>query len=384
MKNHRFRMASEQEPPVPVRVVHLVTTLNVGGLERVVLDLVRRRRQDAFDARVVCLDASGLVADAVGSVGVPVETIGTSGSVPRRILRLARRLRQLKPDVVHTHNPQAHVHGALAARLAGVPAVVHTKHGRGILEGHTPAAVTRLATAWTSRFVAVSEDAARVAMEVERVPAGKVLVIHNGIDVDRYAAAGARSASTKGRATTVGRLDPIKDQSTMLRAVRLVINELPDFQLDIVGDGPSRAELVAECEALGLRDRVRFHGYQADVARYLAAADVFVMSSASEGVPLALLEAMATGLPAVATDVGGMREVIVAGETGMLVPARSPGELARAIVAIASDPALRDRMGSAARRRVVDQFNLRTVVSRYEDLYLECLGRSLPPARRDG
>jgi sugar transferase (PEP-CTERM/EpsH1 system associated) len=381
MKRDRLGPKPEEGPAVPIRVVHVVTTLNVGGLERVVLDLVRRRRQDAFDARVVCLDASGLIADAVGSVGVPVDTIGTGGSVPRRVLRLARRLRQLKPDVLHTHNPQAHVHGALAARLAGVPAVVHTKHGRGILEGRTPVVVTRLATAWTSRFVAVSQDAARVAMEAERVPAAKVVVIHNGIDVDRYAAPGTRPPATKGRGITVGRLDPIKDQSTMLRAVRLVVNRMPGFQLDIVGDGPSRAGLVEECAALDLGDRVNFLGYQADVAPYLAAADLFVLSSESEGVPLALLEAMASGLPAVATDVGGLREVIVPGETGRLVPARSPDELARAILDIAADPGERDRMGGAARRRVVDHFNLRTVVARYEELYLECLGRRLPPAR---
>jgi sugar transferase (PEP-CTERM/EpsH1 system associated) len=375
---------SVPEPGValPVKVVHLVTTLNVGGLEKVVLDLVRCRTRSAFGARVICLDTSGLIAGGFDDIGVPVETIGTAGSVPWRILTLARRLRQLKPDVVHTHNPQANLHGALAARLAGVPVVVHTKHGRGMQEGRLAAAFSRLASGWTSRFVAVSEDAARVARDVEHVPAGRVLVIHNGIDVDRYPVVKAGPPGSGARAVTVGRLDPIKDQGTMLRAVRLVVNRRPDFRLDIVGDGPCRSELVAECDALGLADHVRFHGYQAQVGPYLAAADLFLLSSTSEGAPLALLEAMASGLPAVATDVGGVREVIVAEETGYLVPARSPDALARAILAIAEQPGTRDRMGRAGRRRVEEQFNLRTVVSSYEDLYLQCLGRDLPDARR--
>jgi sugar transferase (PEP-CTERM/EpsH1 system associated) len=377
------RSGSVPEPgsALPIQVVQLVTTLNVGGLEKVVFDLVSRRTQRVFDARVVCLDTSGLIGKALEDLRVPLETIGTGGSVPRRILRLARRLRQLRPHVVHTHNPQAHLHGALAARLAGVPVVVHTKHGRELAQGRLVAVLSRLASAWTSRFVAVSEDAARVAMDVEHVPPRKVLVIHNGVDVDRFSATGTGAARTGRRAVTVGRLDPIKDQLTMLRALRLVVNELPDFRLDIVGDGPSRPGLAAESESLGLVDHVCFHGYQAQVGPLLAAADVFVLSSISEGVPLALLEAMASGLPAVATDVGGTREVVVPGETGYLVPSGSPEALARAILDIEAQPGARDRMGRAARRRVEEQFNLRTVVARYEDLYLQCLGQDLPDAR---
>ncbi len=359
----------------PIRLVHVVTTLNIGGLEKVVLDLVRHRTQKAVEARVVCLDSSGVVGDGFRDIGVPVETIGTAGSVPRRVLRLARRLRQLKPHVVHTHNPQAHIHGAWAARLAGIPAVVHTKHGRGYPEGRLSSASSRLATAWTSRFVVVSEDAARVARDIEHVPGRKVLVIHNGIDVDRYCAVGARRSASGVRAVTVGRLDPIKDQATMLRAVRLVVDHAPGFSLDVVGDGPSRAALEALRGSLDLGDHVRFHGYRAEVSPYLSEADLFILSSISEGVPLALLEAMACGLPAVTTDVGGLPEVVVPGETGWLVPPQSPDALAEAVLGIQHAPEALDRMGKAARRRVEDQFNLRKVVAQYEQVYFQSLGR---------
>jgi sugar transferase (PEP-CTERM/EpsH1 system associated) len=366
----------------PIRVVHLVTTLAIGGLEKVVLDLVRRRTQNVFGMHVICLDSSGVLERAFADVGVAVDTIGTSGSVPARILRLALRLRQLKPHVLHTHNPQAHLHGSLAGGLAKVPFVVHTKHGREYADRHLIAAMSRLGSRWTSAFVAVSEDAAAVARTLDGVPARKLRVIHNGIDVDRFALRGSRPAGAAVRAVTVGRLDPVKDQLTMLRAVRAVVDTNPAFRLAIVGDGPSRPELEAERLALGLADHVRFLGYRDCVGPFLAAADFFVLSSVSEGVSLALLEAMACGLPAVATDVGGNREVVVPGETGYLVPAGSPAALADAMHALHADAAALDRMGRAARRRVEGAFNLNRVVAQYEGMYLEGLAGQAPAAAR--
>jgi len=372
-------MLHSSPPPRPiahaVQVVHVVTTLNIGGLERVVLDLARRRTRSLFDARVVCLDSAGILEREFAEIGVPVEIIGTQGSVPRRVLKLAARLRQLGPHVVHTHNPQAHIHGTWAARLAGVPVVVHTKHGRAHPKPLFVSAFSRVASAWTSRFVAVSQDAACVARDIERVPLRKLQVIHNGIDVDRFPAREARASRAGFRAVTVGRLDPIKDQATLMRAARRVVDALPGFQLDVVGDGPSRTELEALRASLGLSDHVHLHGYREQVGPFLAEADLFVLSSISEGVPIALLEAMASSLPAVATDVGGIREVIVPGETGYLVPVVSPEALADAILKLQTDPAACRRLGRASRSRVEEHFNLRKVVAQYECVYLQCLGR---------
>ncbi|MEW5983886.1 MAG: GT4 family glycosyltransferase PelF [Acidobacteriota bacterium] len=350
----------------------MVTSLALGGLEKVVLDLVRYRSRDVFSVRVICLDASGILQQGFAELGVPVETIGAAGSVPVRILRLARRLRHLAPHVVHTHNPQAHLHGALAGRLAGVPVVIHTRHGRGYLARQPIATFSRLASRWTTEFVAVSEDAASVARDVEGVPPRKLHVIRNGVDLDRFHAATAARRIPR-RAVTIGRLDPIKDQQTLLRAARLVVDREPQFQLDIVGDGPSRRELEALGRTLELAGHVRFLGYRQDVGPLLAGPDFFVLSSISEGLPLALLESMAAGLPAVATDVGGNREVVVPGETGYLVPAGSPEALADGMLTMLADAAAIARMGRAARARIESHFNLRTVVAQYERMYARCL-----------
>lgn len=354
-------------------VAHVVTTLAIGGLEKVVLDLVRCRTRPTFGAHVFCLDAAGVLQQEFHESGAPVEVIGTHGSVFRRILRLARRLRDVRPDVLHTHNPQAHLHGAWAAKLAGVPVVVHTRHGRDRHDRPALAALSRMATAWTTRFVAVSEDTARVAREIERVPAEKLLVIHNGIELERFPSSERGAAQPRARAVTVSRLDPIKDQATMLRATRLVADKIPGFRLDVVGDGPSRPNLQAIRTALGLEDQVSLHGYHADVVPFLAAADVFVLSSISEGISIALLEAMASGLPAVATDVGGNREVIVSGRTGFLTPVGSAEALAAAMIDLQLNPGVLNRMGRASRKRIEADFNLRHVVARYEAMYCRCL-----------
>jgi glycosyltransferase involved in cell wall biosynthesis len=265
-----------------------------------------------------------------------------------------------------------------------VPVVVHTRHGRDSVEQPVLAAAGRLASRWTARFVAVSEDALGVARDVEGVAAGKLRVIHNGIDVERYPVRAPRPALGSRRAVIVGRLDPVKDHAALLRATRRVVDLMPGFRLDIVGDGPCRRDLEALCDALGLTGQVTFHGYHANVAPFLSAADFFVLSSISEGVSLALLEAMATGLPAVVTDVGGNREVVVPGETGYLVPPRAPDVLAAVMLRIQSDVPGLDRMGRAARLRVEACFDLRGVVRQYESLYLECLerGRSGAAGRR--
>ncbi len=359
----------------PLRVVHLVTTLNIGGLEKVVLDLVRYRTGIGGTTHVICLAEDGALAPDFAEMGVPVEIIGRPGdTLVGRIVRLARRLRQLDPDVLHTHNPGPHLHGAAAARLAGVPVVVHTKHGRNFPGHRKRVLINRYAAAITDCVVAVSEDAAAVARDVERVPNGKVRIVHNGVDLGRYPFRPARPDDGTYRAVTVARLDPVKNQASMLRAVRRLVDRQPNFTLDVVGDGPSRPELEALCASLGLGEAVRFHGFQSRVAPFLAEADFFVLSSISEGIALTLLEAMAVGLPAVATNVGGNREVIVHGETGYLVPSDSDDALADAMLAIQSRTVL-GPMGIAARRRVETEFSLARVVERYEAIYGECLAR---------
>lgn len=358
-----------------VRVVHLVLSLDVGGLEKVVLDLARHVDPTRFATRVLCLRDGGPLRPRFEGLGVPVDSLGRR-DLPkgRTLLRLVRWLRQARPHVLHTHNPSPHLFGALAARAAAVPVLVHTKHGRNYPDSPRAVAWNRLASWLSDRVVPVSADAAAVARQVEHVPRRKIAVIRNAIDLaDFPPPSGPRPGSARHAVHVARLIDVTKDQTTLLRAARLVADQDPAFRLTIVGDGPDRAPLTALAGQLGLADCVRFLGYRSDVSALLGAAGFFVLSSRSEGISLTLLEAMAAGLPVVATEVGGNREVVVPGQTGLLVPERSPGALAGAMLALVRDPEQARRLGAAGRRRVEDQFSLPRMVAQYECLYLSLL-----------
>ncbi len=352
-----------------IRVVHLVNSLQVGGLEKVVYNLMRFCDRAHVEPSVWCLGAPGALASDVERLGVPVRSV-SNGSRFGTWKQLVSDLRGSRPHVLHTHNPQPHYFGVTAACLARVPVLVHTKHGRNRPDVRRRVALNNLAARLSSRVVCVSANAAEVARHTERVPPGKLRLIRNGIGLAEFAAPDRPPKAVK-RAIHVARLNIIKDQRTLLRAVRLVVDEVPDFTLDIVGDGEERAALESLHAELHLSEHVRFLGERSDVSARLRDAGMFVLSSAGEGLSLTLLEAMASGLPIVATNVGGNPEVVAHEKTGLLVPPGSPFELARAILTLIYDPNGALRMGRRGRERVEAEFDMRQVAARYESLYRE-------------
>jgi glycosyltransferase involved in cell wall biosynthesis len=353
-----------------VRVVHLVSTLEVGGLEKVVVDLVTRRNR-SIEASVICLEHAGPLARDIEAAGATVEVLGDDASRATRLRRLVHRMRARRPDVLHTHNPAPHLIGAAAARIARVPVVVHTKHGRNYPGRPARVWLNRQLARFTDTVVAVSDDVADVCRGIECVPANRVRVIRNGVDTSRFA--GVRATAPATRALSVGRLHPIKDHATLLHAVRVVADAEPDFHLDIVGDGVCRPSLEALAAQLHLEHHVTFHGERDDVRTFLARAGLFVLASTSEGVSLTLLEAMAVGLPIVATRVGGNPEVVTDGETGLLTRPRDPRAFADAVLHIVADSARARAMGEAGMRRARTHFDVADVVDSYERLYWQLL-----------
>jgi glycosyltransferase involved in cell wall biosynthesis len=338
----------------------------------VVLNLAEHHNRERFKLRVVCLEGTGGLAKAVEKAGIPVESLDCRGlPKARTLLRLTRRLRRIRPDILHTHNMNPHFFGAIAAPLACVPHVLHTKHGRNYPDQLRAVLRNRFSSLLTDQIVTVSEDAARVVRDIERVPARKVAVIRNGVDLHRFSVPDSRVARTGMHGIHVARLNVSKDQRTLLTACRSVVDKFPAFRLSIVGDGPEREQLVALREELGLIGQVDFLGERHDVPSLLAAADFFVLSSVEEGIPLTVLEAMASGLAVVATRVGGNPEAIIPNETGLLVDSGSPSELATAIVTLLRSPDAALRMGIAGRERAEKYFDVRVVTSSYESMYRE-------------
>ena len=300
---------------------------------------------------------------------------GREGNDPSVVAGLYRIFRQFRPDVVHTHSWGTLIEGMLAARFAGVPRLVHGEHGT-LQTRPYQRWIQRFAWGRADRLLSVSTRLAeRLARDVG-FPRSRMLTIRNGVDLDRFATsdrAAARQALEVGRDViavgTVGRLVPVKDHPTLLAAFALTLTREPRAMLYLAGDGPLRASLVAQAAALGIGERVVFLGHRPDVERVLAALDIFVLSSVSEGMSNTILEAMASGLPVVATAVGGADELVVSGRTGLLVPPADAARFADALTSLAVDSARRAEMGAAARQRAVAEFSLQQMIANYERLY---------------
>ena len=353
-------------------VAHMAAQLEMGGMEKLLVEFARHTDREAFDLHFISLGARGKLADDIEACGWKVTALNQApGLRPGVVLKLARLFRRLGVDVVHTHNTKPFLYACPAARLARVSKVIHTRHGQRFGASRRDTILFRMLTHLADRVVCVSHDSANLSA-AEGVAPDKIRTIWNGIDVARFNYVGP---SPDGPVVMVSRLSPEKDVETLLRAAALAVRERFSFRLEIAGDGPCRPSLEQIARESNLEGCVRFLGEVRDVPALLARASLFVLPSLTEGVSLTLLEAMARGLPIVATRVGGNPEVVIEGETGVLVPAQDPAALARAMLQIQGDCDAGRSMGQAGRRRVEQHFDIRRMVSQYEDQYRAALGR---------
>lgn len=356
-----------------VRIVHVASQLAVGGMEKLLLEFARHANCRDFCLHFVCLGMAGPVAQELKACGWPMTLLQEPGGLrPGLVLRLAAHFRRWGVDVVHTHNTRPLIYAGPAARLARVPGLLHTRHGQRFGAGRRENVVFRLVAGLADWVVCVSEDSARLSA-AEGLSMARVRTVHNGIDLSRFAYSGPCAS---GPAVMLGRLSPEKDVGTLLQAVAIVRREDASFRLEVAGDGPCAGELRRLADELSLADGVRFLGEIRDVPALLARASLFVLPSLTEGISLTLLEAMARGLPVVATRVGGNAEVVADGQTGWLVPPGSPTDLAAALVRLGRDPAMARRMALAGRERVEAHFDARRMVAEYERLYARLARRA--------
>lgn len=350
----------------PTRVVHVTGCLEMGGQEKLLIEFARHADRRRFELRFVSLAGRGALAADLEALGWPVTALDAPpGLRPGLVGTLVRLFRAWGAQVVHTHNERPLIYAAPAAKLARVRRVIHTKHGRGTGNSRRQLWLTALAARFANEFVGVADDCARLAV-AQGVPARRVRTLHNGIDTRRFA---YRGPCPDGPAVLVARLCPEKDVPTLLDAVALAVSRRPDFRLQIAGDGICLPELRRRAAELNLDGHVAFLGMVDDVPALLAGARLLVLSSISEGVSLTLLEAMACGLPVIATRVGGTPEVVADGATGLLVPPRDPSALAAALLELYADVGRCRRLGEVGRRRVEESFDVRRMVARYERMY---------------
>ncbi len=374
-------------------VIHVVYSFDVGGLENGIVNLINRMPPERFRHMVVALThCAPAFAQRIQRHDVEFVSLHKpAGHGIKLFPRLFRLFREHKPAIVHTRNLAA-LEMVVPAWLARVPVRIHGEHGwdNSDLEGsnRTYRLVRRAYSPFVSAYVALSRRIESYLTDEIGVGAGRVRRICNGVDTERFTPAAGR-ASIPGSPFndpdlvvfgTVGRLQAVKDHANLIRAFALLLERRPEAarraRLMIVGGGALDAALQAQIAAARLEAYVWLAGERSDVPAMTRGIDIFVLPSLAEGISNTLLEAMATGLPVIATDVGGNAELVVDAHTGTLVPSADPGRLADAMQALLDDPARAAAFGRAGRERVQSQFSLDAMVRAYLSLYDERLRRS--------
>jgi len=362
-----------------ISVMHLLTSFQVGGAETVALQLCRAMNGSVYRILACCLKKSGPMASRFQAAGV--ETFALSNCRTMRGLdlallsRLVTLLRRERVHLLHCHNSFPREYGAMAAMLSGVPVVVGTQHAvwsDGTIE--RPPILARLMNPFVTHFVAVADHVLQAATSTGHIQRERASVIYNGVDVRRFRPRRYRTPKQSNiEIGCVARLSHEKRHDVLLQAIAQLAPKYKNVRLHLVGDGPSRGALETQAGYLGLGRNVRFLGLRNDVPEWLRAMEVLVLGSATEGLPLTILEAMASGLPVVATSVGGVPEMVEDGVNGFLVPPEDPVALAAALERLVKDRDLRLRMGRKGREIAVKKFSLDIAVRKHEELYLKLL-----------
>jgi sugar transferase (PEP-CTERM/EpsH1 system associated) len=365
-------------------IVHVIYRLDIGGLENGVVNLINRMPVERFNHAIICLTTYTDFRRRLRRNDVPVFSLNKpSGNSPITLMRLWKLFRKLRPDIVHTRNLAA-LEGTLPAALAGVPVRIHGEHGRDMadLDGSNPRRqqLRRFFKPFVHRYVALSKDLEQYLRQQIRVPSEKVTQLYNGVDTSVFYPARdgrdilpvpmPKDAFVIG---TVGRMQSEKDQLTLVRAFVALLKMTPAIErplrLVIVGDGPLRAEAAEVLKQVGASDLAWLPGDRDDVSQIMRGLDLFVLPSRAEGISNTILEAMASGLPVVATSVGGNPELVTDGYTGALVPPADPDKMATTIFDYVMNPEKGKRQGKVARAVAEQRFSLDIMVKNYMDMY---------------
>ena len=378
----------------PIRVLNIVARLNVGGPAVHVALITEHLSAPHYDSRLVAGRVSaaegdmGYYAEAHGEKPVIIPELGRELHPLRDLLTLwkvYRLIREFKPHIVNTHTAKAGFVGRVAARLAGVPVVVHTLHGH-VFHGYFSPLKTRIfifleqiSTRMADTIITLTEGLRDELADTYRIaPREKFTVMPLGLDLDTFAHAPRKTGEFQRAwnipldapiVTIVGRLVPVKNHALFLNAAAKVLAQMPDVRFAIVGDGELREELEAQTDALGIRSAVIFTGWQRDVAPIYADSDLLVISSVNEGTPLTVIEALAAGCPVVATAVGGLPDLLDNGEFGVLVPSGDADVLANAIVQTLQHPPDAEPLTT----KIIERYGIARLAHDLDALYRELL-----------
>ena len=359
-------------------IVHIIYRFDIGGLESVLVNMINTMPEQSYRHVIISLTESSEFENRIDRDDVEVICLHKkAGNDPKIHLKIWQLLRQLKPDCVHTYNI-ATLEFNIIAFLAGVKKRIHAEHGRDIydLDGSNKKYqyLRRLINPFVSLWVPVSRELADWLVAVVKLPKAKVHLIYNGIDLQLYH---PKQHRQNGQCVigTVGRMAAVKDQLTLVKAVGILITDYPELKkklrLVLVGDGELYASIKSYIDEYSLQENIELLGARNDVAELLQGFDVFVLPSLAEGIPLTILEAMATALPVISTKVGGVPELIDDAVHGFLIEPQAVNDLAARIKIYLDTPELIAQQGLKAREKVEKSFSLQAMTYQYLKIYAD-------------
>lgn len=376
--------ATSAAPPAQSTVCQLLHSLTIGGAEVLAARLARRQR-GRYRFVFACLDDLGPLGNQLRNEGFPVHVLGRRPGLDLGcVRRFAAFLRSEDVDLIHAHQYTPYFYASLARRLYRRPPILFTEHGRFFpdLPNRKRIIANRLLLERRDRVVGVGESVRQALIHNEGIPPSRVGVIYNGVDLEAFSSEAADRESVRRELGLrsdefaifqVARLDHLKDHSTAIRTIARVVQRRPVARLVLIGEGPEEPRIRAEVERLGVSSSVLLLGLRTDVARLLPAADAFLLTSISEGIPVTLIEAMGARLPVVATAVGGIPEVVLNGKTGLLAPSGADAALADGLLRLVVEPGFRERLGLAGRERALSRFPQHLMHTSYLNCYEQML-----------
>ncbi|MCK4401029.1 GT4 family glycosyltransferase PelF [bacterium] len=359
-------------------ILQIISTLDIGGAERQLVELVKRLDKDKYNITVCCITRGGPFEEDLRKLGIEYHILYKKFKLDFTVIfRLIHLIRRKKIDLVHTWMFTSNTWGRIAAWIAGVPVIIAEEHGAFYSSLRHQISVDKLLLKCTDKIITVSDNLKESVERIGKIPHEKIIAIHNGIDINEFSTS-INNANLKNELKIdsecpvvgiVARLDPLKDHESFLKAAGHIVKELPEVRFLIVGDGELMGKLESLAGEIGLREKVIFAGFRQDINNILSIIDVFVLCSTSEALGIAILEAMACSKPVVATNVGGIPEVVDDGRTGILVPPENPQALADGIIRLLKNKEEARRMGLAGRKRVEQYFDINFTVEKTEQIY---------------
>jgi L-malate glycosyltransferase len=367
-------IAQGQRADRMTRVMQVTWGLVAGGAEMYAFTVAANLDAQKYDAMLCAIDKGGALEAEIKARGIPCFVMNRRQGIDWKLMwRLYRLFRENRIQVVHTHHFNQLFYSLLGAKLTGAR-IVHMEHSVEFLKRKRLARALKFLSRFCDKVIAIGSDGAQALKELAGIPESKLEIIRAGVDPANYGeskAAARRALGLKQEekiAVIVARLFPEKNHRMLLEAFAEVIQGVDKARLLIVGEGVEEAAIRQEIVRLNLQQQVILMGVRRDVARILAAADVFVLSSDREGLPIAVLEAMAAAKPVVATDVGDLPLVVKDGKSGRIVPAKDPQAMAAALAEILSDEEKARRMGAEG-LQAVDEYSLQSMIGKFEALY---------------